>query len=70
MSFFHTHKWELVGKTYSEPQGNVKKITAYDLEQWREMMKLYTGITTFLWKCSDKECDAIRKEECFGKEVK
>lgn len=69
MSFFHKHIWELVGKTYAEPQGNMKTIKAYDMNQYREMMKYFTGITTFIWKCSDKTCNAIMTEECFGKEV-
>jgi hypothetical protein len=70
MSFFHIHTWELVGKTYAEPARNMKNITAYTMQQWKEMMKYVQGTTTFVWKCSDKECDAIRKEECLGKEVK
>jgi len=68
MKWFHTHKWVLVGKTYLPPQSmNLKGASEY---QFGLFIKATSGLTTFLYKCEDPECDKFLKEECLGAEVK
>ena len=70
MSFFHTHKWVLVGKTYVPPSnrpisfGEGANVGQFDIVQ-----ELISGVTTFLWKCEGEDCDAFRQQKCLGKEV-
>jgi hypothetical protein len=66
MSWFHKHKWILVSKTYAPPP-SIPSWRSVTIDNWR--YKLFMGCTTYLWKCSDEKCDAIRKEECLGKEI-
>lgn len=63
MAWFHKHKWVLVGMTYAPP-------TDRKFETFSEytMQVLTLGCTTFVWKCSDLECDSFHKEECLGKQ--
>ncbi len=69
MRWWHTHKWKLVGTTYAPPAG-IKSVGEGTIEGLYAIRPLLVGQTTFVWKCEDPECDAIRKEECLGKELK
>ena len=57
----HKHEWDLVAKTFVEPQ---PAITIVDNP---EITKLaFTGMTTYLFQCS--KCDEFRKQEVTGVE--
>lgn len=69
MGWFHKHDWVLVGRTYfpGRPLSSIHGIMG---DEFRALVYATSEKTTFLWKCSDKNCDAIRKEECLGKEMR
>lgn len=62
---FHKHNLELIAKTYAEP------VSEMDIEFISDsgFLQLLLGVTTYLWKCKDPNCNKIVKEECLGKEV-
>jgi hypothetical protein len=68
MSWFHRHEWQLIGKTYVEGSslGSIKGPSA---AEYIDIIRAASDKTTFLWKCSHKNCSAILKEECLGREV-
>jgi hypothetical protein len=69
MSLFHIHKWELVGKTYSPPRTRFDVANVSTPAALETVERLASGCTTFVWKCSDPECDAIKQSVALGKEV-
>jgi hypothetical protein len=69
MGLFHKHSFALVAKTYSQPQvstGTVWGDSSYNLSPSVE--RLIHGCTTFVWKCSDPNCGAVKTIVALGKE--
>ena len=66
MSIFnliHTHNWKKIKETYAPPV-----VISFGSAPTSLVEKLYFGITTILWEC--ERCQAIKKEEMLGKEIK
>lgn len=62
---FHKHNWKEITRTYAEPAKSVNNITTNNTNL---VARIDFGFTTILWECED--CQALRKEELLGKEVK
>lgn len=69
MSFFHTHDLEFIGKTYAPPSHEAHYYIYSDAKEEAKQRYLL-GCTTYLWKCSDPNCDKIVKTIALGKQDK
>jgi len=64
---FHKHKWKLIETTQTEPRDGIKGVKTIS-EHMAE--RLFFGLTTFVFQCSDPLCCEIKKEECLGQIIK
>ncbi len=65
MSFFHTHDLEFVGRTYAQPTNEYVSQVGISMLVYQQLTQ---GCTTYIWKCSDPNCDKIVKTEALGKQ--
>lgn len=71
MSFFHRHHWERLYTVVAAPQGKQQNIKIGEASSAGErlVLKLYYGMTTILWQCSDPKCQAVWREEMIGQPI-
>jgi len=63
---FHTHKLNLIGKTYAPPiTGNVERMSG----SVEAIERVFHGCTTFVWKCADPACSTIMTTVVLGKDM-
>ncbi len=68
MSFFCGHKWEEIARTYAPPIEGMK-LKSEGKRGFESLDRMLHGVTTIVFKCSDKECAKLKKIECLGKEI-
>lgn len=76
MPFLHYHKWEEHSRTFARPIDfqHVRELcidfnndNMFECQELIERLSL--GITTFMFRCTDPDCGALRQEQCLGEVV-
>lgn len=70
MRLFHKHNYQLVNKTYAPPIDDFTKVTVESAQCLKIFQEMYTGTTSFIWKCSDEKCNKILVEKLLGEIIK